>query len=283
MPEKPLVSICIPTYNAVKFIEETIDCFLDQTYHNWEIIIQDDCSNDGTWELLLEKYNSNFKINLFRNPINLGIGKNWNEAYNNSKGAFIVIFNADDLVKNTFLEKSISYLKIYENADMVINSYLKSDELKTEELLSIAKSYKGITQDLININRRNFYRIHWNYTLIKKTSLEKLKNEYGLFYPTQVCDAMLWYECYKQNLSAFYTGDIVGIYRIHENNNSKIPLGEFESTLLWMIPKYKDILKLKMKYKWSSRYILLFKYLYACLKYRKTAKLEAIRNIKNYV
>ncbi|TKB98622.1 glycosyltransferase family 2 protein [Pedobacter cryophilus] len=280
---QPLVSICLPVYNAIEFIEETINCFINQTYKNWELIVQDDCSKDGTWELLLEKYEFHDKIRLYQNSQNFGIGKNWNEVYEKVKGEFVVIFNADDLVVNDFLERSVSYFQVHEGIDMVINSYERTDDEKNADLGTIFKSYKGITHNIININHQRFYRIHWNYTLAKKGSLDKLKNEFGLFYPTQVCDAMLWYESYQQNLLAYYSGDIVGTYRVHENNNSKIPLGEFESTLLWMIPIYPEIYKLKIKAKWNSGYILTFKYLYACFKYYKKPNLTALKNITLYV
>jgi len=279
----PLISICIPIYNAVEFIEETIDCFINQTYQNWELILQDDCSTDSTWELLNEKYDHNPKIKIYQNNINLGIGKNWNQAYDKATGEYVVIFNADDLVVDDFLARGISYLNKYENIDFVINSFLKSNEVKTAELEATIHAYQSITQDLINIKQRPFYRFSWNYTLAKKTSLDSLKNEFGLFYPTQVCDAMLWYEAYRHDLTAYYTGEIIGTYRMHENNNSKIPLGEFESTLLWLIPKYAELFKLKIKAKWHSGIILLIKYIYACLKHKKAPKIHAVRNIIKYV
>lgn len=282
MLQNPLISICIPIYNAAEFIEETISCFINQSYKNWELILQDDCSTDGTWDLINQKYANNAQIKIYQNDVNFGIGKNWNKAYEKVRGEVVVIFNADDLVENNFLENGIECFQKNLNVDLVFNSYIKSDEIKSEDLITTAKSYKGVTNDLINVNQRPFYRIHWNYTLVKKASLDRLKNSYGLFYPTQVCDAMLWFEAYKQKLTGYYSGEIIGTYRMHENNNSKIPLGEFESTLLWMMPIYPKIFKEKTKPKWNTSLILFCKYFYACLRYGKKPKIRAIINIIKY-
>ncbi|KHJ36982.1 putative glycosyltransferase EpsE [Pedobacter glucosidilyticus] len=281
---QPLISICLPTFNAKNFICETIDGWLNQSYKKWELIIQDDDSNDGTWEIITEKYKDYSNIIISQNIKNEGIGRNWNIAFEKAAGDFVVIFNADDLVAPDFLEKSLKYFSIYPEIDFVFHPYIKSDELENiETLQKNFRNYVGITQNLININRDKDYRIHWNYCLAKKSSLLKLKNEYGLFYPTQVCDAMLWYEAYSKKLTGYYTGEIAGTYRMHPQNSSKIPLGEFESTLLWMIPKYSELFKKKMNTNFYSKYNFLIKYLYACYMNNILPKRKAIKNLIKYV
>ena len=47
-----LISIIMPTYNCAKFIKETIQSVINQTYENWELVIVDDCSNDNTEEIV---------------------------------------------------------------------------------------------------------------------------------------------------------------------------------------------------------------------------------------
>lgn len=279
----PLISICLPVYNAVEFIEETVNCFINQTYLHWELIIQDDCSTDGTWELISLKYANHPQIRAYQNIVNLGIGKNWNAAYEKVKGEYVVIFNADDLVDEQFLEISLNYFKDHPDLDLVMSSYIKSDEEMSDDLIILTRSYKGITHDIINLDRKSHYNIHWNYTLAKKISLNRLKNNNGLFYPTQVCDSMLWFEAYKQNLKAFYTGEILGVYRMHDTNSSKIPLGEFESTLLWMVPIYPEIYKLKLKPRFKDKMLLLIKYFYACIKHLRMPKYKVIKNCLEYV
>lgn len=281
--QKKLVSICIPAYNAAAFIAETIQSWQNQTYSNIEIIIQDDCSTDCTYQIALEYAKSDTRIKVFRNEINYGIGKNWNECYDHVLGEYTVIFNADDTINSNFIDDSLSIMKTDENLDFVIHNFIKSNEIdKLDEIEKNALIFEGKTFDIINITNNLNKRIHWNYTFTKKLSLDKLKNKYGLFYPTQVCDGMLWFEAYKHKLFAYYSPIPIGIYRDHENNNSKIKFGEFESTFLWMLPLYSDIFLLKHPGTFYTISKTIIGYLYNCIKNAHRPKLMVIFNLLKY-
>lgn len=72
--DKPLVSVCIPTYNNEDTIEETVSSVLRQTWKNLELVIVDDGSSDRTYELVTELAAEDKRIRLYRNGKNLGIG-----------------------------------------------------------------------------------------------------------------------------------------------------------------------------------------------------------------
>ena len=84
------VSICIPSYNQVKYLRRTIDSVLSQTYSDYEIIITDDSSTDIVFNLVRE-YESTGKIQYFKNKTPYGSPENWNEAIRLSKGEFVKI------------------------------------------------------------------------------------------------------------------------------------------------------------------------------------------------
>lgn len=283
MKGNPLISICIPAYNASLYIEGAISSWTTQTYRNIEILVQDDCSTDGTFEIALDLSKVDQRIRVFKNKENYGIGKNWNECYNKVEGQYVVIFNADDTVQQNFIEDSLKILCADMSLDMVIHNYLRSTELNnTEEIFLKAKAFEGKTYDIINVKNERHKRIHWNFTLSKKESIDKLKNEYGLFYPTQVCDGMLWFEAYKQGLLAYYSPAPVGIYRDHEFNNSKIKFGEFESTFLWMLPIYSNIFLLKHPGTFFTVSKAILGYLYNCFKALHKPKCRVITNLLKY-
>ena len=104
----PLVSIVIPVHNGEKYIKESIDSCLNQTYNNIEIIVVDDKSEDRTLEILKE-YGQKLTVipvekqNGLGNVINIGIRK--------SKGKYIARMDADDIMYPTRIEKQVQYLE----------------------------------------------------------------------------------------------------------------------------------------------------------------------------
>ncbi len=89
------VSICIPAYNQVKYLRQTIDSVLDQTFTDYEIIITDDSPTDIVFDLVQE-YRLEGKIQYYKNAVPLGSPENWNEAIRFSKGEYIKIMHHDD-------------------------------------------------------------------------------------------------------------------------------------------------------------------------------------------
>lgn len=112
----PLVSVCIPAYNNADYISETIDCILNQTYKNIELVICDDHSTDKTVEVI-QSY-SDPRVKLFLNEKNLGMSGNWNNCLNHCTGEFIKLICADDMLANDALEKEVMALINHPSAVM---------------------------------------------------------------------------------------------------------------------------------------------------------------------
>jgi glycosyltransferase involved in cell wall biosynthesis len=99
LAEKPLVSIFCPTFNAEKFIENTLNSILTQDYERIEILISDDCSTDLTVEIVERISSLNpGKIHLNVNEKNLGITSNCNTLLKMCNGKYIAFFAGDDLM-----------------------------------------------------------------------------------------------------------------------------------------------------------------------------------------
>jgi glycosyltransferase involved in cell wall biosynthesis len=117
--EKPLVSIFTITYNHINFIDEFFESLISQTYTNWEVVIGDDCSQDGTQERLKEyaqKYPNQVKLIL--NEKNLGITKNSQNVLKACKGKYICPIAGDDLLLPTKLEKQVSIMESNSDINM---------------------------------------------------------------------------------------------------------------------------------------------------------------------
>ncbi|MFA5804201.1 MAG: glycosyltransferase family 2 protein [Melioribacteraceae bacterium] len=105
---KDLVSIVIPVYNRVTLISQTIECAINQTYDQIEIVIIDNCSEDGTWEILTQYTLLDNRISLFRNEQNIGPVRNWIRCVTKTRGKYVKILFSDDVMLPTFVEETIS-------------------------------------------------------------------------------------------------------------------------------------------------------------------------------
>lgn len=105
-----LVSIIMPSYNTGRFIKETIESVLAQSYSEWELIIVDDCSTDNTDDIV-KQYLANSKIRYIKNDANSGAAVSRNRALREAKGKWIAFLDSDDLWEPKKLEKQIAFMQ----------------------------------------------------------------------------------------------------------------------------------------------------------------------------
>ena len=103
------VSVIMPSFNTAKFIKESINSVLAQTYKNFEFIIIDDCSTDNTDEVVA-KYNDD-RIKYLKNEQNSGAAFSRNRALREAKGKWIAFLDSDDLWEPLKLEKQIRFME----------------------------------------------------------------------------------------------------------------------------------------------------------------------------
>jgi glycosyltransferase involved in cell wall biosynthesis len=114
--EEPLISIILPVYNGEKYLNESIDSVLSQSYQNWELLIINDGSTDNTEELVLSFTDK--RIRYLLNETNSGIIFSMNKGLDEAKGKFIARLDADDIALPHRLEKQVKFLT--ENEDYVL-------------------------------------------------------------------------------------------------------------------------------------------------------------------
>lgn len=102
----PLVTVTIPMYNNERFIRQTVESVLSQTYTNFELLVYDDCSTDGSYEIVASIDDP--RIRLLRNPGNLGPEGNWNRAISNIRGTYVKLICGDDILFPDCLEKQVA-------------------------------------------------------------------------------------------------------------------------------------------------------------------------------
>jgi teichuronic acid biosynthesis glycosyltransferase TuaG len=163
------VSIILPVYNALSFIDETIMSVLSQTFKEWELIIVDDCSSDGTFDYLKNKYMSFFNIHVLQNPVNSGAGVTRNHGVKMATCSMVAFIDADDLwmpsklqvqydlmSKNNYAITHTSYSFVDEKTNKIPGKVSVSDNVtlrsymrNTEIGMSTSMVNRDITGDLL--------------------------------------------------------------------------------------------------------------------------------------
>ncbi len=95
---KPLISILIPNYNYAKYVAAAVDSALAQTYPNIEVVVSDNCSTDGAWELLNQRYGADPRVRLYQNPTNIGMARNFDRLMELARGHYVMCLSSDDFL-----------------------------------------------------------------------------------------------------------------------------------------------------------------------------------------
>lgn len=118
MNQNPLVSIVTPLYNHRKYLPRTVEAVLSQTHENWEWIVCDDCSTDGSYEFMQIAAKQEPRIKLMRNDVNSKIVITTQRCMDEAKGEFMYILDSDDYCKPEYLAEMIRLLNTHPTASV---------------------------------------------------------------------------------------------------------------------------------------------------------------------
>jgi glycosyltransferase involved in cell wall biosynthesis len=106
----PLVSIGLPVYNGARFLAQALDTLLGQTLHDFELIISDNASTDGTADICLDYAARDARIRYIRQASNIGGPRNWNFVAQEARGRYLKWAAANDFCDPRMLEKCVAVL-----------------------------------------------------------------------------------------------------------------------------------------------------------------------------
>ena len=171
------IDILLATYNGEKYIKEQIESILNQTYKNIRIIISDDCSKDGTTEILSEFEKIDSRIVVYYQKENLGYIRNFEFLVSKVQSEMFMLSDQDDVWLPEKIQKSVELME-RKNADLVFGDL----EVVDENLKTIYPSFG----DYMLLNRKikkciNSYKVNYLYncvtgctTLVKSKWIEKI-------------------------------------------------------------------------------------------------------------
>lgn len=204
-----LISIIVPAYNAEKFIGNTIDSVLNQTYKNFELIIVNDNSKDNTIKIIKE-YDDK-RIKLVESDINHGAAMSRNIGIKKASGRYITFIDADDYWVNDKLEKQIDFMNTmhcafsftgYEFADCDLNLTGK------KVIVPISLNYKQALRNTTIFTST----VMFDTAIISKDDIQfpLVKSE----------DTALWFNILKKGYKAYGLNEILSYYRRSANTLS---------------------------------------------------------------
>ena len=170
----PLVSVIMPVYNFEQFISNSTASILNQSYTNFEFIIIDDASTDGTFNKLLEFKRKDKRIILIKNKKNEGVTKSLNKALKIAKGKYIIRMDADDWSYPDRIKLQVEAME--KNPDVVVSgSYIEvcNSELKTKNLRKYHLDDDSIRKHIFRYSPFAHPATIWNAKVLK----ENLYNE----------------------------------------------------------------------------------------------------------
>lgn len=220
MDKIPRVSVIIPTFNRLNLLKEAVESVLNQSFSDYELIITDNGSGDGThsWVRSLLKKEPRVIFNV--NEMNLGMVGNWNKGIELAKGQFVSILMDDDLWKKTFLEETVRILEKHDDVGFCavpLDPFPKNISRKrvTDDFYRIYKEDKEI-EGLECI--RKLLSGKWlvglpSAVLVRK----KIFDEFGWF--DEVClDKEMWLRaCQKYKM--YYLDKKLCRWRVQERNS----------------------------------------------------------------
>ena len=127
---EPLITVFSPNYNNARYISETIESILNQTYQNFEYIIIDDCSTDNSWQIIQEYAKKDNRIKAYRNLKNLGIVKTRNRGLKagSANSKYFAIIDSDDVSKLNRLRIQVEFLERNQDYGLVGSNIFIIDE-----------------------------------------------------------------------------------------------------------------------------------------------------------
>ena len=218
MNKIPLVSIITPCYNAASVISQTIDSVLNQSYTNWELLICDDCSTDGTRAIIDEYVVKDDRIHIYSTPHNTGhpiMPRNISLA--NAKGDIIAFLDADDVWLPDMLKTNVEFM-VSNGYDIVFSEYEKM-------------AWNGTRNDRVvryksQVAYRDMLRICSVPACITTIATKDVIGE-TKFRDVPIEDYAFWLEIFRKGYRAYNTHTVQGLYRQSPKTRSGNKFSQF--------------------------------------------------------
>ena len=217
----PQITVAMPVYNGEGYVHLAIQSVLDQTYSDFELLIVDNCSTDGTLEVV--KAFSDPRIRLHVNSSNLGMVGNWNRSVELATGEYIKFLSHDDLLDTTCLEEQIAGFMRHKQENIGIVTCKKKVINKDGKKVMPGFGLRGQSRTISgSVAIRKSIRSGRNIigepsVVLINTSVLKASGPFEL--PEFTPDIKMWFKILRKN-DLYFINKTLASYRISEQSTS---------------------------------------------------------------
>jgi glycosyltransferase involved in cell wall biosynthesis len=271
MPTRqPKVSINLCCYNSERYLRETLDSIINQTFKSWELVIIDDGSSDSTESIIQEYIKKGYPI-VYHYHTNKGLAHSRNEAFKRSNGEFIAFIDHDDLWLPDKLEKQLSVFENDPAIDFVYSNCRVHDTIRNKKRSFLrGKQPQGdVFEEFLR-----YYPAVISTVVIRRVALLSLDEYFDnkLRYAEE-------FDVFMRVLMrsrAAYVNEQLAIYRVHPNMASiKLDLKK-EDEILYVIDKLRKCMP-----SFDNKYKKSIDYLYSIMAYDRANIQMARLNFKH--
>lgn len=211
MENKPLVSVLMAIYNCSDTLEQAVNCIINQTYDNWELILYDDCSEDDTYKKALALSKQYSRIRVYKNEKNLTLAPTLNNCLAVSNGLYTARMDGDDTCALDRFEKEVSFLNSHpEYALVSCQMSLFDNEGVYREIKYLEKPQ---ARDFIYSSQ-----ICHAGCMMRKSVLEQLNGYNTSKDVVRVEDYDLWVRLYEAGFKAYNIQEV--LYNMRDDRNA---------------------------------------------------------------
>ena len=205
-----LVSIIMPSFNSARFIAESIESVLSQTYAQWELLITDDCSKDNSLEIINSYVAIDDRIKIFALNNNVGAASARNISLDKAKGRYIAFLDSDDIWEPHKLETQLSFMKT-NGYEFTFSAY------------SIMANDGKLTGKIVSVPPKITYEQYLKNTIIGCLTViidRRQTSDFRMPLIKSSHDMALWLLIMKRGFRAYALNEVLATYRLVSTSNT---------------------------------------------------------------
>ena len=226
----PAISVIVPVYNAKKYLGQAIDSILNQTFKNFEVILVDDCSTDGTYEYMKSMWDGISRIRIVKNVRNMGPDPTRNYGMRLARGKYLAFMDNDDCYLPDLLLRLYELAEKYQADVVTCMGFFHSDQESIPEDLSgkvhpdLDSNYQDnivVAPDNIMERMDGWLRNEYNIACWNKLYLKDFLSMYDIRFRPNSDDRGFVFSCLINARKYIKTPYIGNIYRSVQTSLSR--------------------------------------------------------------